>query len=84
MNRHGPRLRANVVLMRNTIADFEALCMELAGWGIAEITFNQLGGRDRPEFFPAHRLLPDDAAWLTSEIPRLRARLNGLGVQLGR
>ena len=81
-DQHGPRLRANVVLMRQTIADFEQLCVELASWGIEEITFNQLGGRDRPEFFPGHRLLPANAAWLTNEIPRLRARLAGLGVHL--
>ena len=56
--------------------------MELAGWGIEEITFNQLGGRDRPEFFPAHRLLPEHTAWLAHEIPPLRARLAGLGVRL--
>jgi len=78
----GPRLRANVVLMRETISDFERLCLELASWGIEEITFNQLGGRDRPEFFPAHRLLPENAVWLSNEIPRLRTRLAGLGVLL--
>lgn len=81
-HQHGPRLRANVVLMRQTLAHFEQLCVELAGWGIEEITFNQLGGRDRPEFFPAHRLLPRDAAWLRNEIPLLRTRLAGMGVQL--
>jgi MoaA/NifB/PqqE/SkfB family radical SAM enzyme len=80
--KHGLRLRANVVLMRQTMAEFERLCVELAGWGIDEITFNQLGGRDRPEFFPAHRLLPEHAAWLQNEIPRLRNRLVGLGVLL--
>lgn len=78
----GPRLRANIVLMRQTIHNFEQLCLELATWGFDEITFNQLGGRDRPEFFPAHRLLPEDSAWLTNEIPHLRARLAGLGVNL--
>jgi len=79
---NGPRLRANVVLMRQTIGDFERLCLELAEWGIEEITFNQLGGRDRPEFFPTHRLLSEQVAWLMNEIPRLRARLAGLGVRL--
>ena len=64
----GPRLRANVVLMRQTIGDFEELCVELAGWGIEEITFNQLGGRDRPDFFPTHRLLPEHASSLAGEI----------------
>ena len=68
--------------MRQTIADFEPLCRELAGWGIEEITFNQLGGRDRPDFFPTHRLLPEHAAWLASEVPSLRTRLAGLGVRL--
>jgi MoaA/NifB/PqqE/SkfB family radical SAM enzyme len=81
-NNQGPRLRANVVLMRQTIGDFERLCLELAGWGIEEITFNQLGGRDRPEFFPVHRLLLEQTAGLANEIPRLRARLAGLGVRL--
>jgi MoaA/NifB/PqqE/SkfB family radical SAM enzyme len=78
----GPRLRANVVLMRQTIGGFEALCRELAGWGIEEITFNQLGGRDRPEFFPAHRLLPEQAEWLARKVPALRTRLGRLGVRL--
>jgi MoaA/NifB/PqqE/SkfB family radical SAM enzyme len=78
----GPLLRANVILMRQTIASFEELCRELAGWGIAEITFNQLGGRDRPEFFPSHRLLAEQAQWLAHEIPAIRVRLAASGVQL--
>jgi MoaA/NifB/PqqE/SkfB family radical SAM enzyme len=78
----GPLLRANVILMRQTIAGFERLCGELAGWGIEEITFNQLGGRDRPEFFPTHRLLTEQAAWLVDEVPAMRSRLAALGIQL--
>lgn len=78
----GPHLRANVVLMRQTLVDFERLCMELANWGIEEITFNQLGGRDRPEFFPGHRLLPEQAVSLTRDILAIRARLALLGVSL--
>jgi len=78
----GPLLRANVVLMRDTIGGFEALCAELADWGIDEITFNQLGGDDRPEFLPAHRLSPSDAEWLATNIPRLRAALVRRGVRL--
>jgi MoaA/NifB/PqqE/SkfB family radical SAM enzyme len=80
--RRGPLLRANVVLMRQTISDFGRLCIELAGWGIEEITFNQLGGRDRPEFFSEHRLLPENAMWLQNELPQLRARLSALGARL--
>ena len=79
----GPLLRANVVLMRDTVDDFERLCTELADWGIDEITFNQLGGDDRPEFFAAHRLLPAQTEWLSANIPRLRRNLAPLGVRLG-
>ncbi|HUQ82157.1 MAG TPA: radical SAM protein [Gemmatimonadaceae bacterium] len=79
----GPLLRVNVVLMRDTVGDFERLCAELADWGIDEITFNQLGGEDRPEFLPAHRLLPSHAEWLATNIPRLRHELAQRGVRLG-
>jgi len=49
------KLRANVVLMRDNLTMFADLCEALAGWGFDEITFNQLGGRDRPAFSSAHR-----------------------------
>jgi len=76
------KLRANVVLMRDTIAGFGALCEELASWGINEITFNQLGGRDRPEFYPANRLLLAQVETLREELPDLTARLSLRGVRL--
>ena len=69
------KVRANVVLMRDNIVKFAELCRTLADWGIDEISFNQLGGRDRPEFFPAHRLRTEDVAQLVEEVPRLRAEL---------
>lgn len=78
----GPRLRANVVLMRGNLAGFEELCGELADWGVGEITFNQLGGVERPEFFAANRLLPEQADWLRAMIPRLRGELAARGVRL--
>jgi MoaA/NifB/PqqE/SkfB family radical SAM enzyme len=78
----GPRLRANVVLMRSTLPEFETLCTDLAAWGIDEITFNQLGGRDRPEFFPAERLTPEDIAALRSCVDRLKGPLAERGVRL--
>jgi MoaA/NifB/PqqE/SkfB family radical SAM enzyme len=80
---HGPLLRANVVLMRDTIADFERLCVELAEWGVDEISFNQLGGDDRPEFRAQHGLLREHAEWLAWNIPRIRAELAQRGVALG-
>ena len=78
----GPLLRVNVVLMRDTVGQFERLCSELANWGIDEITFNQLGGDDRPDFFQAHRLLPSDVEWLAANIPRVRKDLESRGVRL--
>ncbi|MBK8478228.1 MAG: radical SAM protein [Opitutaceae bacterium] len=69
------RLRANVVLMRRTIGVFDRLCHELADWGIEEISFNQLGGNDRPEFYPANRLEPASVALLEEHLPRLRDEL---------
>ena len=78
----GPLLRVNVVLMRDTVSEFERLCSELANWGIDEITFNQLGGDDRPEFFEAHRLLASDVEWLSANVPRVRNDLGSRGVRL--
>lgn len=76
------RLRANVVLMRQNLPSFAALCDTLAGWGIDEITFNALGGRDRPEFYPAHALRPQDVDALRRLLPALRPRLAAAGVAL--
>ncbi len=78
----GLRLRANVVLMRRNLGSFAALCHRLADWGIAEITFNQLGGRDRPAFHPANRLRPEDARALAALVPGLRLALAARGVTL--
>lgn len=76
------RLRTNVVLMHQTVKGFDALCDRLADWGVAQITFNQLGGRDRPEFFPAHRLTAEDVAAFQAALPTVRARMVARGVSI--
>ncbi len=76
------KLRANIVLMRDTIAHFADLCVALAEWGVDEITFNQLGGRDRPAFFPAQRLRGEDVTALATLVPTLRRRLAAHDVTL--
>jgi radical SAM protein with 4Fe4S-binding SPASM domain len=76
------KLRINVVLMHDNLDQFEALCHELANWQVDEITFNQLGGRDRPEFFPAHRLRLQDVFKLRALLPALRDSLAIKGVNL--
>jgi MoaA/NifB/PqqE/SkfB family radical SAM enzyme len=77
-----PRLRANVVLMRDTLPEFESLCERLADWGIDEITFNQLGGRDRPEFHALQALRPADVLALRGLAPVLSKRMAARGVRL--
>jgi MoaA/NifB/PqqE/SkfB family radical SAM enzyme len=76
------RLRANVVLMRDNLPELADLCAALAEWGLDEITFNQLGGRDRPSFFAAHAMRPQDARTLSLLLPALRAALAARGVRL--
>lgn len=76
------RLRANVVLMRDNLDQFEDLCGILGDWGVVEITFNQLGGADRPEFFPEHRLTQGDVDRLRVLVPRVREALAGRRVRL--
>lgn len=76
------RLRANSILMRDTVSHFAELCRAVADWGTDEITFNQLGGRDRPEFFPDQALTPEDALDIRRMLPALRAELAERGVRL--
>lgn len=77
------RLRVNTVLMAQNIHLFGELCEQLISWGIDEITFNQLGGNDRPEFHREHRLRPADVEALAAMLPRLRDRLWAHGIRLG-
>lgn len=71
------KIRINAVLMRDNIGDFADLCREVARWGADEVSFNQLGGRDRPEFWPTHRLRAEDVALLRAALPALRRELAG-------
>lgn len=76
------RLRANMVLMRDALPELTELCDRLADWGIDEITFNQLGGRDRSEFNPDQALRADDARMLRALIPEPVTRMALRGVRL--
>jgi radical SAM protein with 4Fe4S-binding SPASM domain len=75
-------LRVNTILMRDNIADFGALCEELATWGIDEVSFNQLGGKDRPAFYPDHRLQSDQLRRFVTELPELRRRMRARGLRI--
>jgi AdoMet-dependent heme synthase len=73
-------IKVNTILMRGNVAGFEALCQEVAGWGVRELTFNQLGGNDRPEYYPANRLLPEQVDRFAGELPGVRERVGRLGL----
>lgn len=77
-----PLLRANIVLMHDTLPSFEALCLQLADWGVDEITVNQLGGRDRPQFHRLHALTAVDVLALRTLLPPLVTRLAARDVRL--
>lgn len=77
-----PLLRANIVLMHDTLPMFESLCLRLADWGVDEITVNQLGGRDRPEFHRLHALTAADVLALRTRLPSLLTRLAERDVRL--
>lgn len=80
--RRRPLFRVNAVLMRDNIGGFDRLCREVANWGVDEITFNELGGRDRPAFHRRHRLRPKDVEQLARDIGVRRRALAERGVRL--
>ena len=76
------RLRANVVLMRSTLDDFDALARQLADAGVDEISYNLLGGRDRPAFHALESVSPGALDCWLRDLPRLRRNLARMGVTL--
>ena len=79
-------IRINTVLMRDNVGNFETFCREIASWGVAELTINQLGGNECDDFFENNRLLPEQAEWIDKELPRIKenAIQNGLKVLGGK
>ena len=75
-------VRVNTVLMRGNIDQFETFCEEIASWGVRELSWNQLGGNDRPEFYPANRLLPEQVRTFATKLPSIRARMKSMGLRI--
>jgi MoaA/NifB/PqqE/SkfB family radical SAM enzyme len=75
-------IKVNTILMQQSIAAFEDLCEVLVSWGVEEVTFNQLGGNDRPEFYPAHRLLPAQVEHFIETFPAMTKRLQARGLRI--
>lgn len=66
------KIKVNTILMRSNIAQFEEFCEYLLWLGVDEVTFNQLGGFDRPEFFEANRLTEQQAEAFRKRLPLLK------------
>lgn len=76
------KLRVNVVLMQRTLAGFAALGDALAAAGVDELSFNALGGRDRPEFHASEALRVADIERLRAALPAWRQRWRAQGMRL--
>jgi hypothetical protein len=68
--------------MHDNVRQLPELCQRLSSWGVEELTFNRLGGRDRPEFYAQHRLQPADVSWLSETLPQLRAEFSSRGLAI--
>jgi len=76
------KIRINTVLLRDTLGSFPALAREVTTWGADELTFNLLGGRDRPEYFASQRPQPEQWARFAEQLPLLRAELGPRGLAI--
>jgi MoaA/NifB/PqqE/SkfB family radical SAM enzyme len=81
-NQQRPLIRINTVLMHDNLRSFPEFASEVASWGIDELSFNQLGGVERPEFHASQRLTIEDALWLADKLPALRRELGARGVRV--
>ena len=66
------KIKVNTILMRRNITQFEEFCEYLLWLGVDEVTFNQLGGFDRPEFFEDNRLTEEQTEAFCSRLPLLQ------------
>jgi sulfatase maturation enzyme AslB (radical SAM superfamily) len=76
------RRRINTILMRDNVAEFPEFCQVMADWGFHDLTFNQLGGNERPEYFADHRLLPQQVERFAAQLPDLRRRMAARGLAI--
>lgn len=66
------KVKVNTILMRRNADQFDEFCGFLAMLGVDEVTFNQLGGYDRPEFYNDNRLLTGQVEELFAKLPHIK------------
>lgn len=75
-------IKVNTILMRENIEMFEEFCCKLADIGVNELTFNQLGGFDRPEFYQDNRLLDYQVKRFSYNLVLLKEKFNKMGLRI--
>ena len=75
-------LKVNTVLMADNVHAFEEMALELADAGVGALTFNALGGRDRPGFHAQHQLSLEQIDRFVEALPRVRARVAERGMAI--
>ncbi|GAA5482178.1 radical SAM protein [Haloferula sargassicola] len=66
------KIRINTVLLWSTIDCFSELVDEVAEWGVDEVTFNLLGGRDRPDYYAINHPSLAQIERFSQRLPSLR------------
>lgn len=75
-------IKVNTILTRENIGQFEEFSQMLLEIGVDEVTFNQLGGFDRPEFYPQNRLQDNQVKEFIQAYPELRDKYSKLGLRI--
>jgi sulfatase maturation enzyme AslB (radical SAM superfamily) len=75
-----PLLRVNTILTRRNVGQFGMFSETMAAWGFDELTMNQLGGNDRPEYFPDNRLTADQVSSLINDLDSIQKSCKAKGM----
>jgi sulfatase maturation enzyme AslB (radical SAM superfamily) len=68
------KIRVNAILMRDNVKFVTDFIVQLDQIGVDEVTFNELGGIERPDFWEQHRLEPAHIQQLMPQLYHARPR----------
>jgi MoaA/NifB/PqqE/SkfB family radical SAM enzyme len=75
-------VQVNTILLRENIDEFRQFCEYLVSLGVNSLTFNQLGGFDRPEFYGDNRLLPEQVEQFSQNLPQIKREYADRGLTI--